>query len=119
EMHPDLGCYVPEVISTKYLKGENLDKNPEDITGGTNGLGMKLTNTYSKQFILETYDDVCRKLYVQVSKNNMAIVEEPKISGKLTIPKEKQSSHTTITFTPDYAALGYTTAFVNTDYEKD
>lgn len=118
EIHPELQRYVPEVISTLYLKGENLDKDANDITGGTNGLGMKLTNTYSNRFTLETYDDSNKKLYTQTSRNNMSQIEEPEIKTGRAIPAAIKKSHTTITFEPDYVSLGYKEAFVGTEYEQ-
>lgn len=112
EIHPHFKKYLPEVISTMFLKGENLEKSDNDITGGTNGLGMKLTNTYSEKFILETYDGVNKKLYSQTSHNNMSVIDEPIIKSIKSYP------HTTFTFIPDYTKLGYT-EFVGTQYEQD
>jgi DNA topoisomerase II len=113
ELHPQFKKYIPEVVSTLYLKGENLKKADNDITGGTNGLGMKLTNTYSKSFTLETFDAVNGKLYVQCSHDNMSVIDKPIVKTlKNGIP------HTTFTFTPDFEKLGYD-KFIGTQYEAD
>lgn len=121
-IHPSFNKYVPEVISTLYLKGQNLDKNPNDITGGTNGLGMKLTNTYSTKFELETVDMVTGLKYVQVCSANMSVIGKPNIvkvvNAANTKTSTKDSSYTKITFTPDYQKLGYSD-FHNTISETD
>ena len=119
EFHPALKCYVPQMISTVYLKGENLNKKSNDITGGTNGLGMKLTNTYSKSFTLETFDSTNKKLYIQHSHDNMSVIDPPIITSGKDVPADKRVAHTRITFTPDYPSLGYKEGFVGTDLEND
>lgn len=119
DIHPGLGKYIAEVISTMYLKGENLDKADNDITGGTNGLGMKLTNTYSAYFSLETYDAVTKKLYTQHSSENMSKIQPPIILSGKNIPAGKNTPHTSITFMPDYIALGYKDGFLGTQLEQD
>lgn len=120
EIHPVMKVYIPEVVSTMYLKGENLKKKDADITGGTNGLGMKLTNTYSQEFILETYDGINGKLYIQKSHNNMSVIDKPIITDV-----KKMQPHTTFTFNPDYVKLGYNKTcmgnkpFIGSQYEID
>lgn len=120
EFHPHFQKYLPEVISTMFLKGENLEKKSNDITGGTNGLGMKLTNTYSKKFTLETYDGINKKLYCQTSHNNMSVIDKPIIKSIKSYPMQSNNAypHTTFTFSPDYEKLGYT-EFIGTQFEQD
>ncbi len=76
----ELGCYVPEMIFGMLRSSSNY-KDETRITGGTNGLGSKLTNIFSKVFTLETVDSTRKKLYVQEWSNNMENKTEPEISS--------------------------------------
>jgi len=58
EVHPDYNLYLPQVIFGLMRTGSNLDKEnlatTDDIIGGTNGVGVKITNIYSSEFSVET-----------------------------------------------------------------
>jgi DNA topoisomerase-2 len=56
EIHKEHNIYVPELIFGHLLTGANFDDNEEKVVGGRNGYGAKLTNIYSKKFILECND---------------------------------------------------------------
>ena len=71
-------------------------------TGGLNGLGAKLTNIYSKEFIIET---VCNgKKYTQKFENNLSVINEAKIEK---VAKNARN-YTKIIFTPDFPRFGLT-----------
>lgn len=89
--------YVPEVIFGNLMSGSNYD-DTEDRTGaGTNGYGAKLTNVFSKEFILSTCDG--KNKFYQVFKDNM------RSRTKADVVKSK-TNHTQITYTPDYEKFG-------------
>jgi DNA topoisomerase-2 len=94
EMHTKEKCYIPELIFGHLLAGENFDDNIERTWGGKNGLGAKLTNIFSKKFILETCDG--KKKYEQVFEDNLNKINKPKI-------KASKKQYTKITFYPDFA----------------
>lgn len=48
--------YVPELIFGVLLTGSNFDDEEKRVVGGRNGFGAKLTNVYSKEFIVEVCD---------------------------------------------------------------
>ncbi len=48
--------YVPEMVFGHLLTSSNYDDLEKKVTGGRNGYGAKLTNIYSKKFIVETAD---------------------------------------------------------------
>jgi len=56
DMHKTENMYVPQMIFGELLTGENFDDTEERMTGGRNGYGAKLTNIYSKKFIVECGD---------------------------------------------------------------
>ena len=93
-MHSKEKCYIPELIFGHLLAGENFDDKIERTWGGKNGLGAKLTNIFSKKFILETCDG--KKHYHQVFENNMNKIGKPTI-------KASKKQYTKIIFYPDFA----------------
>lgn len=69
------------------------------MTGGRNGYGAKLTNIFSKKFVVETVDSRKKKKYRQEFQKNMSVIGEPKIesiSGDGNI-----TDYTEIIFEPD------------------
>ena len=79
-VHPTHKIYIPELIFGNLLSSTNFSSEDNRITGGTHGLGAKLTNIFSKKFVI-TVKDVKRKLiYTQVFKNNLSIIEKPVVT---------------------------------------
>ena len=95
EIHKEHGVYVPELIFGNLLSSSNYDDSKKRTTGGLNGLGAKLTNIYSKEFIIETVSS--GKKYIQVFRDNMSVIEKPVITST------KVKEYTKITFTPDFS----------------
>ena len=54
EIHKEHDIYVPELIFGNLLSSSNYDDSKKRTTGGLNGLGAKLSNIYSTEFIVET-----------------------------------------------------------------
>lgn len=90
--------YIPELIFGNLLTSTNYDDNEERLTSGRNGIGVKLSNVFSKRFEIEIYDAESRKIYSQAWNNHMRDMASPIIRSKST-PK---SSYTKITFWPDF-----------------
>lgn len=53
QIHKEMNIYVPEMIFGILLTGSNYDDTEKRVVGGRNGYGAKLTNIYSKKFIVE------------------------------------------------------------------
>jgi len=69
EIHKATGLLIPELIFGHLRTSSNYDDSKEREGVGTNGLGSKLTNVFSKKFTVETCDtknSVCIEW-----KNNM------------------------------------------------
>ncbi len=92
--------YIPEIIFGMLRSGSNYDDTEERTTGGTNGLGSKVANIYSKSFIVETVDISKNKLFKVEWTNNMSIKSDPIISSY------RKKPYTRITFTPDLERFG-------------
>lgn len=100
---PKVDMYVPELIFGHLLSGSNFnDQERDDTVGGRNGYGSKLTNCFSKRFIVETvYIDKKEKIYkkfIQEYTNNMSMKTNPIITD---VP-ENTTPYTKITYQPDF-----------------
>ena len=98
--HTEYEIWVPELIFGELLTSSNYNDDEVRIVGGVNGLGIKLTNIFSKSFTIETIDSTRKKIYKQVFKENLTIKEEPEIKSCA------KKSYTKITFLPDYEKFG-------------
>ena len=96
QLHKEHNIYVPELIFGHLLSGSNYDDSTTRTGAGTNGLGSKLTNIYSKKFIVETIDSDEKKKFIQEYSNNMTERTKAKITSN------SGKSYTKITFIPDY-----------------
>lgn len=73
EMHQKHKMWVPELIFGEMLAGTNFNDNEIRVVGGRNGLGAKLANIFSKEFIVETASGKYnKKQFRQVFRNNMS-----------------------------------------------
>ena len=95
EIHKEYNIYVPELIFGNLLTSSNYNDDIKKVTGGRNGLGAKLTNIYSKKFIVETADKKNGKIYKQIFSDNMLKISKPEIK------KYDKEDFTSITFEPD------------------
>lgn len=98
-MHEEQKMYVPEMIFANLLTGANYDDSEEKIVGGQNGLGAKLCNIFSKEFVVETVDPSRHLKYTQKFSNNMSVTDCPIIETYNRVP------YTKITYKPDFAKL--------------
>ena len=60
-IHKEHKIYVPELIFGHLLTGSNYNDDEERVTGGRNGYGAKLTNIFSRKFVLECADKKKKK----------------------------------------------------------
>jgi DNA topoisomerase-2 len=92
EIHKEHNQYVPEVIFGNLMSGSNYDDTDERTVAGLNGLGAKLTNVFSEEFIISSCDG--KKHFTQIFRNNMRDKDKP-------IIKKSKDNHTQITYKPD------------------
>jgi len=98
--HPEYKLWIPEMIFGHLRTSTNYDKTEKKIVGGKNGFGFKLVLIWSTYGYIETVDHVRGLKYTQEFRNNLDVIEPPKIT------KCKSKPYTKIVFTPDYARLG-------------
>lgn len=91
----ELECYIPEMLFGQLLTSSNYDDTQKRITGGTNGLGSKVSNLFSSWFKLETVDADNKKCFEMEWSHSMSEKTNP------IIKTFKNKPFTRITFRPD------------------
>ncbi len=93
---------IPTLLFGYRDQTENRIKKLDSITGGTNGIGGKLTNALSSTFSIETVFQ--GTYFFQKWTNNMRTRHEPVIypSDRLKVETYRKIDHTLISFIPDY-----------------
>ena len=100
EIHKTYNMYVPQLIFGNLLTSSNYNDNIKKVTGGRNGYGAKLTNIFSKTFIVETANQDKGKKYRQKFYDNMLKFDDPEIKDY------SGEDFTSITFEPDLSRFG-------------
>jgi len=95
-LHPIHKIYIPELIFANLLTSTNYDDTEERVTGGTHGLGAKLSAIFSKEFLLEVWDKKRELYYSQTFSDNLSKISKPKIV------KNKNEGGVKITIKPDF-----------------
>ncbi|GLD95333.1 hypothetical protein PINS_up003977 [Pythium insidiosum] len=98
KFHKGEQVYVPELVLGHLLTGSNFDDSSARLTGGRHGYGAKLTNIFSKEFVVETGDTSTGLRYRQVWRNNMRERGEPEISP---LKPNEMTDFTRVSFSPD------------------
>lgn len=100
EKHPEHDLWIPEMVFGHLRTSTNYNKDEQKIVGGKNGFGFKLVLIWSEWGSVETIDHVRGLKYVQNFRNNLNVIENPKITSN------KNKPYTQVTFKPDYKRLG-------------
>lgn len=108
--HPEHDMWIPEMIFAHLRTSTNYKKDEIKIVGGKNGFGVKLVFIYSKWAKIETVDHFRGLKYVQEFRNNLSVIEKPKIT------KFKGKPYTKVSWIPDYPRFGL--AGLSTDMES-
>jgi DNA topoisomerase II len=98
-VHPEYNIWIPELIFGHLRTSTNYDKEEKKIVGGKNGFGFKLVLIWSSWGKIETIDAKTGQKYVQEFKDNLNVIEKPKIT------KCKTKPYTSVSFKPDYKRL--------------
>ena len=105
--HPKYNIYIPELIFGHLLTSTNYNVNEKRITGGTHGLGAKLTAIFSKKFQIEVWDKKRGLYYVQIFEDNLKIINKPKIIKLDALnTTAKTRGGIKITWYPDFEKFG-------------
>ena len=109
--HKKYNMYIPELIFGNLMTSTNFSQTDERITGGTHGLGAKLTNIFSKKFEVTVWDKKRKLTYFQIFENNLTEKSDP-------IIKEYDGSRggVMIKFYPDFKR--FKLKEIDEDHEK-
>ena len=106
QIHQKENMYLPEMLFGHLLTGSNFDDvNQKKLTGGRHGYGAKLTNIFSKEFLVETLDSVRKKRYRQKWEDNMRIMHDAEIEELTNAETKVFSDYTRVAFVPDLEKL--------------
>ena len=100
EKHPEYNIWIPEMVFGHLRTSTNYKKDETKIVGGKNGFGVKLVFIYSKWAKIETVDHIRGLKYVQEFKDNLSVIEKPKVT------KCKGKPYTKVSWLPDYERFG-------------
>jgi DNA topoisomerase-2 len=92
------GLYVPQFVFGVVFAGSNMKQDSSSTLGGTNGVGVKLTNIHSREFSINTYDSARALSFAQTWSNGMHSHTEPLIA-----PLAEGEAGTRVSFLLDYA----------------
>mmetsp|Transcript_7223 Transcript_7223/g.17962 ORF Transcript_7223/g.17962 Transcript_7223/m.17962 type:complete len:1316 (+) Transcript_7223:84-4031(+) len=108
QIHKKEKMYIPELLFGHLLTGSNFNDDQKRLTGGRHGYGAKLTNVFSKEFVVEIRDAHSTKgkckTYRQVWKDNMHACYDAEVTVE-TKQNGKDLDYTKISFVPDLARL--------------
>ena len=99
-LHPEHKLYIPEMIFGHLRTSTNYKKDEKKIVGGKNGFGFKLVLIYAKWGTIETIDHTRGLKYVQTFRDNLSVIDKPKIT------KNKSKPYIKVTWLPDYERFG-------------
>ena len=105
ELHEKHDMYIPQLVFCEFLSGSNFERKVDKTTGGKNGIGAKLTNAFSREFIIETSSN--GKYYKQIVEKCMSVVNPPEIKEWQSCKSSLRQEMTKITFRPNYKKIGY------------
>jgi len=102
KIRPQDGVYVPQAAFGQLMTGTNLDNGKTRHGIGTNGIGSKATNIFSKVFHITVHDPINKLLYNQTWRENMTICEPPVIT-----PHKGKESSVQVSYFLDFVKFGW------------
>jgi len=93
--------YKHTMIFGKLRTSTNFNDDEERTVSGRNGLGIKLTNVFSKSFKIKAVDPQNGKCLTQEWNDNMTKANKPKITAS-----SLKNGYTEVTWTPDFNHFG-------------
>ena len=106
--------WIPQMVFTIPFSGSNTETKSDRITGGVNGIGVKLTVYKSYKFRIETTDRKSNKYYSQDITNTLTdniptpntIIDEPYICKYKSTHNKLPKGGTRLTWVPNYELFG-------------
>jgi DNA topoisomerase-2 len=112
EYNEEEDCYNHSLIFGQLLTSSNYDDDEDRYNiSGRNGLGVKLTNVFSKYFSVMGVDQESKQIFCQEWSDNMKTVKEPEVSQT-----QENKGYTEVSWIPDFKQFkmtGYTQDIVD------
>jgi len=111
EIHSGEGCYNHTMIFGQLLTGSNYNDEETRMMSGRNGIGIKATSIFSKEFTVEGVDPKTKKKFSQRWTNNMRNAEEP-----VVISISGVKGYTLVKWKPEFGRFdvkGYTNNIID------
>lgn len=103
EAHHEHKTLVPSMIFGELLTSSNFDDEQERVTGGRNGIGIKLNNIFSSKFIVEIVDMKRKKKFHQEWTDNMEKAGKAKVTD---VTSKSAKPYIKVIFYPDFKRFG-------------
>lgn len=100
EIHPKEKIYIPQMVFGSLLTSSNYEVDRHGA--GTNGIGAKAANIFSKEFMVIVHDHIRHLKYTQVWNDNMTKCSPPTI-----IEYHGTTSSVQVVFKMDFVRFGY------------
>jgi len=98
--------YVPAVMFGSLHSSTNYDDAEQRYSSGRNGMGVKLTNVFSRRFTVDIYNASERKSYQQTWTDNMRRPGRPIIKSLDKLKKTRPHNRLRLEFQPDLDRFG-------------
>lgn len=105
----DEDMYIPTLVFGQPFTSSNFDDDDKRLWVGTNGLGSKLVNLKSDNFLVETYNHKEKLFFSQLWEDNKKIEHPPRIEKKTNFKED----FTQVTFTPSLKEFNMQTLYDN------
>lgn len=103
EIHEEHGIYNHSLIFGQLMTSSNYDDEEERLVSGRNGMGVSLTNIFSKSFTVRGFDPNVGKILTQEWTNNMRDTK-----GAIVKDSKLKKGFTEVTWFPDFSRFGIT-----------
>ena len=111
EIHSGEGCYNHTMIFGQLLTGSNYNDDELRTMSGRNGIGIKATSIFSKEFTVEGVDPKRGKKLTQKWTNNMRETDGPEVVASSGV-----KGYTLVKWKPEFCRFGvkgYTGDIIN------
>lgn len=102
-LHKKWGITIPEGVFGNLRTSSNYNDKKKKLTGGRNGYGAKLTNIFSKKFVVTTVDSDHKKKFTMTWQDNMTTKSKPSIR---TLTSANPKGMTKVQSFPDFSRFG-------------
>ncbi len=96
-IHPKENIYIPEMIFSELFSSSHYNDEEKRISGGLNGMGIKLTAIFSRNFTVDIGDPINHKSFHQEYTVNMSKKSKPVVKTY-----KKKDGYVQINFTPNF-----------------